>query len=154
MTWQATEVTDPSAFPAATYWPAIPADKTASEWRELRAWVEQLQKRFPHLDHHVIPQCWWRHNEHVEALVALRDHERISYLPVAPATAPVEWMRALRDISALLRAWAAEYACGASHQEPQGTLRPDSWEGWQDFIADDVKRRGRGTSETKSSAAG
>lgn len=139
---------------APTAWPSIPAEKAASEWQQLRAWVEQLQQRFPHLDGHVIPPCWWRHNEHVEALVALRDHERISYLPVAPATAPVEWMRALRDISSLLRAWTAEYACGASHQEPHSTLRSNRDDGWHDFIADNVKHRRRGTRTADPSTAG
>lgn len=144
-------MTAPDTFPSATYWPSIPADKLASEWQELRAWVEQLQNRFPHLDYHVIPRCWWRHNEHVETLAALRDHERISYLPVAPATAPVEWMRALRDISALLRTWTAEYACRASHQEPHGNLRSGDDEGWQDYVAGDVKRRRCGPNNAKSS---
>jgi len=51
----------------------------------------------------IIPAFWWRHNEHVEALVALRDHHHASFGDTAPATAPVDWFRALRDITVLLR---------------------------------------------------
>jgi hypothetical protein len=58
-------------IPSATHWPSLPAGRAAGEWRSLRAWVAALQARFAHLDHHVIPACWWRHNEHVEALAAL-----------------------------------------------------------------------------------
>ena len=63
----------------ATHWPEVLAVEGAAQWEELRAWVEQLQERFSHLDQHVVPRCWWRHNEHVEALSALRDHERSSF---------------------------------------------------------------------------
>jgi hypothetical protein len=127
--------------PSATHWPTIPADKAAGAWKELRHWVRQLQARFSHLDHHVIPACWWRHNEHVEALAALRDHERVSYAVTAPATAPVEWMRALRDIEALLRAWTAEYACGSAHQEARTILRQPDESGWAAHLERDLARR-------------
>ena len=50
------------------YWPDLPPDEAAREWPALRAWVERLMRRFPHLDHHVIPRCWFLHNGHVEAL--------------------------------------------------------------------------------------
>jgi hypothetical protein len=128
-------------IPSATHWPSLPTARAAGEWRSLRAWVDKLQARFAHLDHHVIPSCWWRHNEHVEALAALRDHERVSYLPTSPATAPVEWMRALRDIASLLRAWTAEYPCGASHQEPPSRLRQPQTDGWDKHVTDDVASR-------------
>lgn len=128
-------------IPSATHWPSVPARTAANEWDQLRRWVEGLQQRFAHLDHHVIPPCWWRHNEHVEALSALRDHERVSYLASAPATAPVEWMRALRDIAALLRSWTAESPCGASHQESPMRLRRSRTDGWADHVAADVERR-------------
>lgn len=129
--------------PAATHWPSVPAAKAAREWEELRRWVERLTKRFAHLDHHVIPSCWWRHNSHVEALAALRDHERVSYLASAPATAPVEWMRALRDITALLRSWTAESPCGASHQEAPIRLRQTQYQGWDEHVAADGESRSR-----------
>ena len=70
-----------------THWPDLAAEEAADTWAELAAWVSHLQDRFAHLDHHVIPRCWYRHNEHVEALTALRDHEQISFGPSAPATA-------------------------------------------------------------------
>ena len=87
--------------------------------------MEGLQQRFDHLDHHFIPACWWQHNEHVEALVALRDHEQVSFSEIAPATAPLDWFRALRDITTLLRAWTADLAC----------------DGWDEHIAADIAKR-------------
>ena len=141
-------------IPSATHWPSIPAARASREWQELRVWVDQLQRRFSYLDYHVIPPCWWRHNEHVEALVALRDHERVSYLPSAPASAPVEWMRALRDIAALLRSWTAEYGCGSSHQEPSGQPRPNGSTGWDDYVAGDVRDRHRAASGVGVQRAG
>jgi len=128
-------------IPAPTHWPAIPATDAAEQWEELRSWVEALQARFGHLDHHVIPRCWWRHNEHVEALCALRDHERSSFSDSAPATAPVEWLRALRDISLLLKTWTAEGGCGAVHQDPPVTLRAVEAVEWDRHVEADVRRR-------------
>ena len=115
---------DLDEIPAVTHWTSIPAVDAGEEWAQLRGWVERLQTRFAPLDHHVIPACWWRHNEHVEALAALRDHERVSFSAAAPATAPFDWFRALRDISVLLRAWTGELACGATHHDPPARLRP------------------------------
>jgi len=59
-------------IPAATHWPSIPVADLADEWNDLRAWVVELKVRFDSVDHHVVPNCWWRHNEHVEALAALQ----------------------------------------------------------------------------------
>lgn len=127
--------------PAPTYWPAIPAADAAVEWDELAAWVEALCDRFAHLDCHVIPRCWWRHNEHVEALAALRDHERSSFSTTAPPTAPVDWFRALRDITALLKAWTGETGCGASHTDPPTPLRAVDRGDWELHVAGDIARR-------------
>ncbi len=127
--------------PGPTHWPDLPAADAPAEWEELRRWVEELCARFPHLDHHVVPRCWWRHNQHVEALCALRDHERSSFADTAPATASVEWFRALRDITGILRAWTAELACGTSHQGDLTTLRPVDADEWGGFVAGDVAHR-------------
>lgn len=110
-----------------THWPHLSADDAAGTWAELAAWVAQLQARFAHLDHHVLPRCWYRHNGHVEALLALRDHEQLSFGPSAPASAALDWFRALRDVEGLLRAWTALLACGATHQErsPARPADPD-----------------------------
>lgn len=102
-------------IPAATHWPAIPMADAKQEWEELRAWVTELKARFDSVDHHVVPKCWWRHNEHAEALAALRDHERASFSEMAPATAPVDWFRAFRDITALLRTWTGLSGCGGTY---------------------------------------
>ena len=133
---------DPADVAAPTHWPSVPSADAAAEWDELRAWVEALQGRFAHLDHHVIPRCWWRHNDHVEALSALRDHERSSFAPTAPATASLDWFRALRDIAALLKTWTADLGCGATHTAPPTPLRAVDDGEWDRFVAGDVVRRG------------
>lgn len=124
-----------------THWPSLDAVEAAAEWGELRSWVEELRARFSALDHHVVPRCWWRHNGHVEALVALRDHERASFSDGAAPNAPVEWLRALRDVSALLRAWTGELACGASHQETAARPLPVDEEDWRAALAQDLACR-------------
>lgn len=126
---------------APTHWPSVPSADAAAEWDELRAWVEALKGRFAHLDHHVIPRCWWAHNDHVEALSALRDHERSSFAPTAPATAPADWFRALRDIAALLKAWTADLGCGPTHTDPPTPLRAVDDSEWDRFVTGDVARR-------------
>lgn len=126
---------------APTHWPSLPSADTAVEWDELRAWVDALQRRFAHLDHHVIPRCWWAHNDHVEALSALRDHERSSYAPTAPATAPVDWFRALRDIAALLKSWTADLGCGPTHTTPPAPPRPVDENEWDKYVTADATRR-------------
>jgi hypothetical protein len=96
------------------------------------------------LDHHVVPRCWFKHNGHVEALVALRDHERVSFSDTAPATAPLDWLRALRDTAFLLRAWTADLPCGATHQAACVPLAAIDEDAWQRHIIDEASRRSRG----------
>lgn len=135
------EFPDFGEVPRATHWPSLGPDDVVEEWAELRRWVEALRQRFEVLDHHVIPACWWRHNGHVEALVALRDHERVCYEETAPASSPLDWMRALRDISQLLSFWTGDIACGARHEEPSLALRAPDYEGWEEYCQQDQKRR-------------
>jgi hypothetical protein len=123
------------------HWPNLSADEAAQEWTPLRSWVERLGARFSHLDHHVIPRCWFLHNGHVEALSALRDQERVNYSETAPGSAGVDWHRAFRDIEARLREWTAQLACGATH-EPRGRQAhvPTAGE-WEVFIQEDGEQR-------------
>ena len=111
---------DPDEMPGPLYWPGVCTSEACREWAALRTWVEQLMVRFPHLDHHVVPRCWFRHNGHVEALVALRDYEWVSYADTAPGTAAADWHRAFRDIEARLREWTAQIDCGAEHEPDSG----------------------------------
>jgi hypothetical protein len=136
----------------ATHWPEVLAVEGAAQWEELRAWVEQLQERFSHLDQHVVPRCWWRHNEHVEALSALRDHERSSFAATAPATAPVDWFRALRDVTALLRSWTGDLSCGAAHQNSPTRASPPAVSEWERFVQADVERRQKREIDRSSAA--
>lgn len=128
-------------IPTPTHWPTVPSADTAAEWAELRSWVEDLCRRFSFLDHHVIPRCWWLHNEQVEALAALKDHEQSSFSDSAPATAPVDWFRALRDVTNLLKAWTSEFSCGSTHQPPLTPLRPIDEADWQAFVEADLATR-------------
>jgi hypothetical protein len=123
------------------YWPELSMGELSKEWAALRVWVEQLMMRFGHLDHHVIPRCWYLHNGHVEALAALRDQELVNYIATAPGTAAVDWHRAFRDIEARLREWTGQLACGATHETRscKGHLI-DSAE-WERFVKENVQRR-------------
>jgi hypothetical protein len=122
-------------------WPKVPAADAVEAWEQLRRWVEQLLERFSHLDHHAIPMCWWRHNGHVEALAALRDHERMCYSDSSPPTAGVEWHRAFRDVESKLREWTATLSCGAAHDPRARPARVTDSQEWQAFVAADTKRR-------------
>jgi len=132
---------DLADIPAATSWLAITSTDARLAWDELLAWVTALQERFTHLDHHVVPHCWWRHNGHVELLVALRDHERSSFSTSAPATAPMDFFRAFRDATAMLRSFTAELSCARAHEEQTARPRPIATEEWESFVAADVARR-------------
>ena len=123
------------------YWSDLPLGAAHEEWEAIRAWVEQLVVRFAHLDHHVIPRCWFRHNGHVEALVALRDQERVNYSDTAPASAAVDWHRAFRDIEARLREWTGQLACGATHEVRTHQVRSVDSEVWRQFVNNEVTRR-------------
>jgi hypothetical protein len=125
------------------HWPSLLADEAAREWTDLRSWVERLMARFPHLDHHVIPRCWFLHNGHVEVLAALRDQERVNYGETASGTAGVDWHRAFRDIEARLREWTAQLACGAAHDARARQRQPPPSGEWDAFIEKDIERRRR-----------
>ena len=88
-------------FEGPIYWPTRDPDQVEFDWPCLAEWVNRLRARFPHMTAR-IPDCWYRHNDLVEALLALRDHERVSYSSTAPASAAVEWHRAFRDMEAPL----------------------------------------------------
>jgi hypothetical protein len=124
-----------------TFWPGLPLADVVSEWAELREWVEGLIQRYPHLDHHVIPACWYRHNGHVEALAALRDHERVSFADSSPATSPAQWQWAFAQIEGRLREWTAQAGCMSLHREPVAQLRPVDDNAWDVWVAADKEQR-------------
>ncbi len=92
------------------HWPSLTAEEREIRTAELQDWVDRIVARFA-LDTRVVPPCWLRHNGMVETLSALRDHERASYADSAPATAAVDWLRALRDVESLLRDLAGKTQC-------------------------------------------
>jgi hypothetical protein len=135
------DVPDLDTIAGPLFWPGIPSADITAEWDGLRRWVERLVARYPHLDHHVIPRCWWRHPGHVEALQALRDHERVSFADSAAATAATDWQWRFALIEGRLREWTAHAGCGASHREPTiGVPAPDLSE-WEEMVAADQRER-------------
>jgi hypothetical protein len=134
---------DMEVFAGPLHWPDIPAVDLAAEFGGLCTWVKKLIERFPHLDHTIIPSCWWRHNGHVEALQALRDHERVSYADSSPGTAGVEWHRALTLVEARLREWTAWCGCANGHREPIAQLPRIEASEWEAHVRDQVEHRGR-----------
>lgn len=137
------ELPDLDEVTAPIHWPDLSADEAAQEWPALRTWVERLMARFSHLDHHVVPRCWFLHNGHVEALSALRDQERINYGETAPGTAGVDWHRAFRDIEARLREWTTQLACGATHEPRTRQGHVTTAGQWDAFVREDVECRSR-----------
>ena len=124
-----------SADDAPVHWPQLTAEEAAEEWPALREWVGQLADRFPRAIR--LPACWWRHNDLVESLAALRDHERGCFAPTAPATAAVDWQRALRDTEARLDVWIKRLTCTVPGRE-----HPDAGpHDWDAVIAADLAAR-------------
>jgi hypothetical protein len=136
---QADGFTNQDETPGPIWWPALTAEEAAAEWDPLRHWVARFCTRFPHAMR--IPACWWRHNDLVEGLSALRDFERACFSPTAPATAAVEWHRALRDMTSCMEMWAKRFNCfrERGHDLDEPTQEPPR--GWVEFVAADVQAR-------------
>jgi hypothetical protein len=94
------------------HWPSLGETEELQALGDLREWVETLVDRFA-IEVRVIPPCWDRHTGMVEALSALRDHERGCYAETASPAAAVDWFRALRDIEARLIELASKTQCSA-----------------------------------------
>jgi hypothetical protein len=110
--------------------PSLTARERDAVLPDLCVWVDRLVDRFA-LDTRVLPPCWERHNGIVEALSALRDHERGSYAADADPRSGVDWLRALRDVRTLLTELAALTQCSVhQHREP-ARRRPPSPSGVQ-----------------------
>jgi hypothetical protein len=138
---QAKAPADLEEVPGPTFWPDLTPKESPKAWAELRQWVEGLCERFPHLDHHVVPGCWFRHPGYVELLAALRDAEYASYNSNAPRTAPIEWHRAFQFAEARLSEWTAQFTCGATHEERPRYPWSINESEWEQFVADDTRDR-------------
>ena len=139
--FETNELLDIDEISGPIHWPDLAADEAAREWPALRSWVERLIERFTHLDHHVIPRCWFLHNGHVEALAALRDQEWVNYGETALGTAGVDWHRAFRDVEGRLREWTGQLACGAVHEVRTHQVRSSDSVEWDKLVNDDVSSR-------------
>ena len=126
---------DMDTFTPPLFWPAIPAADIVASWAALRAWVEALVVRYPHLDHHVIPPCWWRHPGHVEALQALRDHERSSFSTSAVPTAATDWQWRFALIEGRLREWTAHAGCAAAHRVMNAGIIEPNPRDWDEMLS-------------------
>jgi hypothetical protein len=127
--------------PGPTDWRAVTAEEAPEAWAELREWVEGLVRRYGHLDHHVVPACWYRHNGHVEALVALRDFERLAFYSSSPASSPYNYQVALAQVESRLREWTARAGCLGEHREQPAGQRPVPEDEWDAFVAADAAAR-------------
>ena len=133
---------DEGMFAGPLYWPSIPSADIEQGFRDLRGWVQELLERFEHLDHAIIPPCWWRHNGHVEALQALRDHERLSYAESSPGQAATSWHREFQFIEMRLREWTSSYGCSQQeHRAPIRSARPTDEDAWAAMLAEQKRRR-------------
>lgn len=128
-------------FDGPLYWPTREADRAEWDWPSLAGWVARLRARFPHMTSR-IPDCWYQHNDLVEALLALRDHERVSYASSAPGSAAVEWHRAFRDMEARWDGWIKRFTCsipGKGH--PPLNLNTPLPAGFAEFVQTDLTQR-------------
>jgi hypothetical protein len=123
------------------HWPSVLPEDAEQAWTDLRAWVEDLVDRYA-LDARTVPPCWFLHNGHVEALVALRDAERACFGPAAPATGGMDWFRALWEIEHRLLEWSARTQCSVTEHrpDPERGWRTDET-GWEQFVATDLLAR-------------
>ena len=80
------------------HWPSLTETERPRAFADLRDWVEQFVDRFA-IEVRVIPPCWYRHNGMVEALSALRDHERMSFSEHGSPTGAVDWFRRSERLS-------------------------------------------------------
>ncbi len=104
--------------------PSLTAAERDAVMPDLGVWVDRLVDRFA-LDARVVPPCWERHNSLVEALSALRDHERGSYAADADPRSAVDWLRAFREVRSLLTELAALTQCSANqHRDPPARRVP------------------------------
>ena len=125
------------------HWPTLSALDAQREWPLLRAWVDELRERYPQdLDHHVIPQCWSTHESHVMVLQALKDFERLSYGPSAPASGPIDFFRAYQTVTTILRNFTANLKCGAEHF-PSRPVPPIDESAFENCVTQDIARRRR-----------
>jgi hypothetical protein len=135
-----TEADRLSATPRPIAWISLTPDEAAEEWDSLREWVTNIRDRFPNMTR--LPDCWYRHNELVEALSALRDHERACFAPNSHASGPVEWHRAFREMEARMETWVKRFTCnvpGRGHDVP-GSADGEA-ASWNEFVEADVARR-------------
>jgi len=143
---------DDELFAGPLYWPGLPATDIAEAFTELRDWVQALLARYEHLDHRAIPPCWFRHPGHVEALQALRDHERGTFAESSPAQAAASWQREFQFIEMRLREWTGYYGCDqTNHKTPARRPQPENEDEWGDMLADEqVRRRQREVAASSS----
>ena len=141
-------------LPRPTRWTRLEPAEARQEWDDLRHWAAKLCVRYPSIVR--LPECWWRHNDLVEVLAALRDYERACFEPTSSATGPVEWQRALRDMEHRLEIWIKKLPCnvpGRGHEQPSAD-EAKTPPGWTEFVEDDVCRRRKSPTSGPSDEGG
>jgi hypothetical protein len=102
---------------APVHWPSLTPVESAEQLAVLAAWARGLVRRFS-IEPRIVPPCWDRHPGMVEALSALRDHERGAFADDAPPGAAVDFLRAVRDVEHFLADQAAKTQCSAGMHRP------------------------------------
>ncbi len=129
------------SMPTVLHWPSIPAEDAPEEWQELREWVDELLERFSWISHHVIPNCWYRHNELVELLSALRGHEEFAFLANNPPNSATDFFRVMRDILMIASEWVGHLGCGTGHVSGTARIHTITESEWQATVDADVAAR-------------
>jgi len=110
----------------AIWWPDVPAgQERAAALRLLRAWVDEvLRGHHPELAQDSLQACWYRHEDVLDELTALRAAWHAAYRgKTAPATAAIEWHdRWLPGCMARCKAAIKARPCDQDgHQSPPAT---------------------------------
>ena len=110
----------------AIWWPDVPAGRERTEaLRLLGAWVDEvLRGHHPELVQDSLQACWYRHDDVLDELTALRAAWYAAYRgKAAPATAAIEWHdRWLPGCMARCKAAIKARPCDIDgHQSPPGT---------------------------------
>ena len=132
---------DVATTPRPIAWYRLTPEEAAEEWDALRRWLDEVRIRFPSMTR--LPECWYRHNELVEILSALRDHERICFAPTGHASGPVEWHRSFREVEARIEVWVKRFACNVPGRGHEVLPASDEESAWTEFVIADVARRQR-----------
>lgn len=149
-------------------WFLLTANEAYAQWHALDHWVKRLLRDSYGLPPTVVPPFWYRHDELVWELSALRQHWLNSYDPEGSPSGPSGWHRDFADSRNRLREWVS--TCGTRLDRDRPT-RHTTWPGepaiqaagesviedrdadFVQFVIDDVNARRRIEQRVRSRAS-